>query len=207
MSKAFFFDRDGTINVERNYLYQKEYFTFLPGVPQVLKELKSRGYLLILITNQSGIARGFYTVHQMQELHQYMQSELANYNAQFDDILFCPHHPEGRVAQYAITCRCRKPGGLLFEQAIDRHRIEPGISYAVGDRERDLIPAEKLGINCIKISESGRGNDLLPDSLRSPYAVKRQTSICGPVRKKESRWITCPTMNQLMDYVCTNCSE
>lgn len=152
MAKAFFFDRDGTINIDKHYLYRIEEFEFFSGVPQVLSELKKKGYLLILITNQSGIARGYYTIAQMQKLHGYMQDELKKYNAEFDDILFCPHHPQGIISRYAVHCHCRKPGSLLFEQAINKYDIVPNESVAVGDRDRDLIPARRLGINCIKIS-------------------------------------------------------
>lgn len=157
MRKAVFFDRDGTINVDKHYLYQIDDFEFLPEVPRVLGELRKKGYLLILITNQSGIARGYFTVEQMNDLHQYMQCELAKYNAQFDDILFCPHHPQGMIPQYAICCSCRKPGRRLFEEAIKKHDIDSGASIAVGDNDRDLIPAKELGMKCIKISGESDG--------------------------------------------------
>lgn len=172
MRKAVFFDRDGTINVDRHYLYRIEDFEFMPGVPQVLCELRKKGYLLILITNQSGIARGYYTTEQMNCLHQYMQNELAQFDAQFDDILFCPHYPQGVISQYAMRCDCRKPGKLLFERAISKFGIEPESSIAVGDNDRDLIPAKELGMRCIKISD-----------------------------EKDNNWITCPDMNQLMKYI------
>lgn len=172
MRKAVFFDRDGTINVEKHYLYRIEDFEFMPDVPQILSELRRRGYLLILITNQSGIARGYYTVEQMQSLHRYMQKELAKYDAQFDDILFCPHYPKGIISQYAMHCSCRKPGRLLFEQAIEKYGIEPKESIAVGDKDRDLIPAKELGMKCIKISD-----------------------------EKVSNWIICPTVVQLIKYI------
>lgn len=172
MKKAVFFDRDGTINVEKHYLYHIEDFEFLPGVPQVLSELRRRGYLLILITNQSGIARGYFTVGQMKSLHQYMQRELMKFNAQFDDILYCPHYSEGIIPQYAIQCKCRKPGRLLFEQAIKKYDIDSRASIAVGDKDRDLIPAEELDMRCIKISGE---NDV--------------------------KWITCSVLEEILAYV------
>ena len=172
MKKAVFFDRDGTINVDKQYLYRIEDFEFMPGVPQVLGELRKRGYLLILITNQSGIARGYYTIEQMDSLHRYMQNQLAKFGAQFDDILFCPHYPLGMISQYAIHCNCIKPGRLLFEQAIEKYRIDPKASIAIGDKDRDLIPAKELGMKCIKISA-----------------------------EKNSNWITCGAVNQLMKYI------
>lgn len=172
MRKAVFFDRDGTINVDRHYLYQIKDFEFLPGVPQALGELRRMGYLLILITNQSGIARGYYTVEHIQTLHMHMQNELQKFDAQFDDIFFCPHHPEGIISQYALDCSCRKPGSLMFLQAIEKYDITPEISIAVGDKERDLIPAQQLGMKCIKISS-----------------------------EKNSDWITCRTWEDVMRYI------
>ena len=153
MNKAIFLDRDGTINVEKNYLYRKEDFEFIEGVPQALKLFREKGYLLILITNQSGIARGYYSVSDMEKLHEYMQSELRKYNAQFDDIFYCPHHPEAVIEEYRIDCDCRKPRTGMFERAIEKYNIDIRNSYAIGDRERDLIPAEQLGVNCIFLSE------------------------------------------------------
>lgn len=172
MRKAFFLDRDGTINVDKHYMYQIEEFEFLPGVPQALSELRRMGYLLILITNQSGIARGYYTVEQMRELHLYMQNELQKYEAQFDEILFCPHHPKGMIPQYTVDCGCRKPGGQLFLKAIKKYGIAPEESIAVGDKDRDLIPARQLGMKCIKIS-----------------------------MEKSNEWITCRAWEDVMRYI------
>lgn len=158
MKKAFIFDRDGTINIDKNYLYKIEDFEFIQGVPMVLKELRQKGYLLILITNQSGIARGYYSVNDMEKLHQYIQEKLAIHNAQFDKIYYCPHHPEGIVPEYSIRCECRKPGKALFERAISEYDIDVEKSYAVGDKDRDLLPAKMLGINCIKLSSEKDAN-------------------------------------------------
>ncbi len=158
MNKAVFCDRDGTVNVDKHYLYQIKDFEFLPGVPQALSELRQMGYLLILVTNQSGIARGYYTVEQMQNLHQYMQNELGKYDAQFDDIFFCPHHVQGIISRYAMSCGCRKPGIQMFSRAIEKYDIMPEQSIAVGDKDRDLIPAKRLGMKCIKISDEKDGD-------------------------------------------------
>ena len=149
MNKAIFLDRDGTINIEKHYLFRKEDFEFIDGVPQALRELRKKGYLLILITNQSGIARGFYTLTDMEELHKYMQNKLSKFNAQFDDIFFCPHHPDATIAQYRAKCQCRKPQTGMFELARKKYNIDMQNSYAIGDRERGLIPADLLGAKCI----------------------------------------------------------
>ena len=153
MNKAIFLDCVGTINVEKNYLYQKEKFEFIEGVPQTLREFRKKGYLLILVTNQSGIARGYYSVSDMKKLHEYMQKELMKYNACFDDIFYCPHHPKGIIKEYQKDCDCRKPKVGMFKSAVQKYNIDVHSSYAIGDRERDLIPAEQLEIKCILISE------------------------------------------------------
>ena len=152
MNKAIFLDRDGTINVEKHYLYRKEDFEFIDGVPQALKAFREKGYLLILVTNQSGIARGYYSLADMEKLHEYMQSELMKYNVQFDDIFYCPHYSDAVLREYRIDCDCRKPKTGMFERAIKKYDIDIHSSYAIGDRERDLIPAEKLGAKCILLS-------------------------------------------------------
>lgn len=154
MNKAVFLDRDGTINIEKNYLYRKEDFEFIEGVPQTLKFFREKGFLLVLITNQSGIARGYYSQNDMERLHEYMQNELKIYHAQFDDIYYCPHHPDAIVTKYRAACNCRKPGTGMFECAIREHNIDMRNSFAIGDRERDLLPAEKLGAACILLSET-----------------------------------------------------
>lgn len=153
MNKAIFLDRDGTINVEKHYLYRKEDFEFIEGVPQALRSFREKGYLLILVTNQSGIARGYYSISEMEKLHKYMQKELMKHNAQFDDIFYCPHHPEAIVREYRVDCDCRKPKAGMFERAMKKYQIDMHSSYAIGDRERDLIPAERLGARGILLSE------------------------------------------------------
>ena len=178
MNKAVFCDRDGTITVDKHYVYQIKDFEFLPGVPQALSELRKMGYLLILVTNQSGVARGYYTVEQMHALHRYMQGELQKYQAQFDEILFCPHYPKGMILKYAVDCRCRKPRDLLFLKAIEKYGIVPELSIAVGDKDRDLIPAQQLGMRCIRIS-----------------------------REKSSDWIVCHTWEDVMRHIKIHYAE
>jgi D-glycero-D-manno-heptose 1,7-bisphosphate phosphatase len=153
MNRAVFFDRDGTINVEKNYMYRCEDFEFIPGAKEMLRYFKSQGYLLILVTNQSGIARGYYTVHDLEILHSYMQEMLSQEGIAFDGIYYCPHHPNGIVKEYSKACECRKPGKLLFEKAIREFSIDPTLSIAVGDKERDIIPARELGMKCVLLHD------------------------------------------------------
>lgn len=153
MNKAIFLDRDGTINVEKHYLYKEEDFEFLPGVVETLADFKKNGYLLILVTNQSGIARGYYREEDMHRLHAFMQSKLDEKGAKLDAIYFCPHHPQAAVGAYRINCNCRKPLGGLFDRAIEEWKIDVTASWAIGDKERDLRYPHQSGMKTILLQQ------------------------------------------------------
>lgn len=138
MSKAIFLDRDGTINIDKNYIYKIEDFEFIPGVVEALRLLQKAGYKLIIITNQSGIARGYYTKEQYETLNQWMLRELETAGVFIDGVYYCPHHPGAKTKEYRKECNCRKPGLGLFEVAIREHNINLSLSYAVGDKLRDV---------------------------------------------------------------------
>ncbi len=138
MSKAVFLDRDGTINIDKNYIYKMEDFEFIPGAVEALRLLQKEGYKLIIITNQSGIARGYYTEEQYETLNQWMLRELEVAGVFIDGVYYCPHHPGAKVKEYRKECNCRKPGLGLFEDAIREHNIDLSLSYAVGDKLRDV---------------------------------------------------------------------
>lgn len=138
MKKAVFLDRDGTINIDRNYVYRKEDFLFLPGALEGMRKLQKLGYLLIIITNQSGIARGFYTEDAYKKIETWMLEQLAENGIQIADVYYCPHLPEAAVKKYRVVCKCRKPEIGMFEQAVGEHDIDLSRSIAVGDKMRDL---------------------------------------------------------------------
>ncbi len=129
MNKAVFFDRDGTINIDYGYVYQYYRFDFIDGVKETMKELKNMGYLLIIITNQSGVARGYYTEKDVIELHEKVCSDLKREGIDIDGIYYCPH---------LSGCTCRKPLTGMFYQAAEEHDIDFSNSVAVGDKIRDL---------------------------------------------------------------------
>ncbi|MDW3195200.1 MAG: HAD-IIIA family hydrolase [Cytophagales bacterium] len=140
-NRAVFFDRDGVINVDRNdYTYCLEDFQLMPGIIEVMQALKKRGFLLIVITNQAGIAKGIYTDQEVDELHDHFQ----NISGQLVNSFYhAPGHPD-----YSESLS-RKPDSLLFEKAIAKFKIDPGQSWMIGDKERDLIPAKKLGMKTV----------------------------------------------------------
>lgn len=141
LTKAVFFDRDGIINHDPgDYTYRLSEFHVLDGVPETLKNLQDKGYKLVVITNQAGIARGRYGHEEVSAIHEHLKQYLAEYDVRLTDILYCPHH------ETKTRCLCRKPGSLMVERALARHRIDPDQSVLVGDKPRDIEAAEKAGV-------------------------------------------------------------
>ncbi len=145
MNKAVFLDRDGTINVDKHYMYRIEDFEFLPGALEGLKLLSDTGFLLIVITNQSGIARGYYTEEDYKILNGFFLDRCKEYGIEIADSLYCPHLPDAKIPRYRVVCECRKPATGLFLDASNRHNIDISASYAIGDKMRDLSICEKTG--------------------------------------------------------------
>ncbi len=140
-NRAVFFDRDGVINVDRNdYTYLPTDFELMSGILELMSELKKHGFFLIVITNQAGIARGLYTDKEVDILHAHFQGVADSI---VDAFYHAPGHPD-----YSETLS-RKPDSLLFEKAIAKFNINPYQSWMLGDKERDLIPAKKLGIKTV----------------------------------------------------------
>lgn len=134
-------DRDGTINVEKNYLHTIDEFEFEKNAIAGLKLLQHKGYGLIVITNQSGIARGLYTIKDAEIVHEYMLTELYKYNVVISKVYMCPHSEED-------NCQCRKPKIGLYLQAIKEYDIDIEKSYLIGDRIRDIEPSKALKSRC-----------------------------------------------------------
>jgi D-glycero-D-manno-heptose 1,7-bisphosphate phosphatase len=158
MNKAIFLDRDGVINVERGYTHLLKDFVILPDVMEVLKMLQDRGFLLIVVSNQSGIGKGLYTQENVETIHSFLQNELTKAGVKLSEIYYCLHHPDtGR-------CICRKPDSLFVEKALARFGIDPARSWFIGDKERDVEAAEKAGVKGILI-EANSSLKLLMDQL------------------------------------------
>lgn len=136
--KAVFFDRDGVVNLDKGYVYSKKEFEFCSGIFELMSFYKSRGYLLFIVTNQSGIARGYYSVDDFLDLTKYMQSEIKAKNGFcFDKVYFCPHL-EG--------CNCRKPKTGMFREADMDFGIDFKNSIMIGDKQSDMQAAQAMGI-------------------------------------------------------------
>lgn len=150
-NKAVFLDRDGTINVEKNYLYRVEDFAFIKGSIDAIKLLNEHCYKVIVITNQAGIARGYYQPADVLKLHCWVNEQLAANGAHIDAFYFCPHHPAGKINEYAVECDCRKPGTALIEQAIREFAIDITRSYFIGDKNSDVLAGKNAGLKTILV--------------------------------------------------------
>lgn len=143
--RAVFLDRDGTINQEKDYLYRPEEFAFIPGAPEAIRILKAAGYLVVVVTNQSGVARGYYGEAEVKRIHNHMDELLAEQGAAVDAYYYCPHHPDKGLNGYRIDCDCRKPlPGMLFKAAAD-HDIKLSASWMIGDKSADIEAGIKAG--------------------------------------------------------------
>ncbi len=153
---AVFLDRDGTLNEEVGYLHRPADFRWIAGAPEAVRRLNDAGLLVLVVTNQAGVARGLYTEADVDRLHAHAQAELARSGAHVDAFYYSPFHPEGTVPAYRRASPCRKPGTALFERAIAEWRVDAKRSFVVGDKASDLAPGRALGMQTILV-ETGYG--------------------------------------------------
>ena len=153
---AIFLDRDGTINVDHGYVFESDNFEFIDGVIDAMRELKNMGYALVLVTNQSGIARGMFTEDQFMHLTEWMDWSLADRDVDLDGIYFCPHHPQAAVEALRQVCDCRKPEpGMLLTAERDLN-IDMASSYMVGDKIEDMLAAKAAGVGKKVLVRTGK---------------------------------------------------
>lgn len=153
---AVFLDRDGVINVDTGYVYEVDDFQFIDGVIEALLKLKQKGYLLVVVTNQSGIARGYFTEDQFMNLTEWMDWSLADRGVDLDGIYFCPHHPTEGSDPYRQACMCRKPGPDMLLDAATALNIDLAISYMVGDKTSDMKAAVAAGVGHKVLVKTGK---------------------------------------------------
>jgi D-glycero-D-manno-heptose 1,7-bisphosphate phosphatase len=159
--KAAFIDRDGVLNEERAFVHRMKDFALLPGAAAALRLLKEAGYLLVIITNQSGIARGLYSEADYLALTEHMRAQLAGVGVPLDAVEYCPHLPDAPVERYRLDCDCRKPKPGMLRRAIRALDIEPAASILVGDRLSDVEAGRAAGIGRCFLVRTGHQ---LPDS-------------------------------------------
>lgn len=146
-NKAVFLDRDGTINAEKEYLYKWEDFEWLPTVQEGLVKLKRAGYLLIVVSNQSGVARGYYNNSDVDKLHKQINRDLwQKHKILLDSFYYCPHHPD-----FSPICSCRKPAPGMIREAMKKYQIDPDQSWLIGDKKIDVETGLNAGVQPILV--------------------------------------------------------
>jgi D,D-heptose 1,7-bisphosphate phosphatase len=155
MSRAVFIDKDGTLVRDVPYNVDPANVIFHDGAVEALKMLKEKKYKLIMITNQSGIAKGYFKEQDLEALFAYMQEKLLRVGVGFDDYYFCPHHPCGIVDEYSIECDCRKPQPGLILRASSKWNIDLGHSWMIGDILNDVETGNRAGCKTILIDNGG----------------------------------------------------
>lgn len=158
MKRAVFLDRDGTINVEKEYLFQPAEFEFIPGSDEAIALLNQAGFMVVVVSNQAGVARGYYTEEDVYHLHNHVDRLLMDKGAKIDAWLYCPHHPNGR-GSYALPCKCRKPQPGMLLKAAEKYDIDLESSIMIGDKLIDVEAGRVAGCRSILV-RTGYGADL-----------------------------------------------
>jgi len=153
---AVFLDRDGVINFDPGYVYKIEEFQFIPGVFSACREFIRLGYQIIIITNQSGIARGLYTVEDFKRLTKWMLAQFKDHGVEITDIYYCPHHDVYGKGQYKLDCHCRKPKPGMIKQAENEHQINLQQSILIGDTPGDIKAGQAAGIGKNYLVKTGK---------------------------------------------------
>jgi len=159
-NKAVFLDRDGVVNIDKSYLYKKEDFEFCDGIFKLLRHVQTLGYKLFVVTNQSGISRGYYSENDFQKLTTWMLDKFAKNGIKIEKVYHCPHLPED-------GCECRKPKPKMINDAIKEFNIEPKLSWMIGDKVSDIQAAKNAGID----------NAILISAEKSPLAKYKVNSL------------------------------
>lgn len=157
MKKALFLDRDGVINVDHGYVYQKEQFEFMPNILDLMRFMQERGYIIVVITNQSGINRGYYTLEEFLELTEHIKNECKKFGVTISNTYYCPHTPDEE-------CECRKPKPKMLLDAIKDLNIDPRESIMIGDKPSDLEAARNAGVaKGFLVSDTNSLQDIIND--------------------------------------------
>ena len=157
MRKALFLDRDGVINIEKHYLHKIEDFEFIPGIIEVMRQYRQEGYVLVVVTNQSGIGRGYYTEEAFWQLTEWMKQTLAAHGVIIDGVYFSPYHPEKGVGEYRRESDCRKPGPGMLLKAAEELKLDLEASVMLGDKESDVEAGQNAGLaQTIRLLEKGK---------------------------------------------------
>ncbi|HJP83305.1 MAG TPA: D-glycero-beta-D-manno-heptose 1,7-bisphosphate 7-phosphatase [Fimbriimonadaceae bacterium] len=146
-NRIAFLDRDGVINVDRGYVYRPDQWEWMPDAIEAVRWLNDNGFVVIAVTNQSGIGRGLFSERDFQSLAEFMQTELAKSGAKIDDVYFCPHHPTEAQGAYRLDCECRKPKPGMLLRGLREYSGDTDSSFFIGDKQSDMEAARAAGIS------------------------------------------------------------
>lgn len=180
MRRAVFLDRDGTINEEKEYLYRIEDCRLIPKAAEAIGMLNKAGFAVIVVTNQSGIGRGYYDEATLEALHRHLEQELAEAGARVDAWYFCPHHPEHGTGEYRRECACRKPLPGMLLQAAEDLAVDLSVSFMVGDKVADV--------------EAGRAAGCRSLLVRTGYGSSEERFLPPGVQVFDDLWAAVPAI-------------
>jgi len=166
---AVFMDRDGTLNEQMGYINHLRRFVLLPGSAKAVRLLNRHGYLAIIVSNQSGVARGYFPMELVHEVHHEMERLLRREGACLDGIFFCPHYEGGKIPEHSVRCDCRKPRTGLIQQACAKFSIDMAHSYVIGDRCTDMELASRAGLKGVLVKTGYGLGDLAYVLPTFPY--------------------------------------
>lgn len=191
---TIFLDRDGTLNEEVHYLHRTADLRFLPTVVEALRLWNQAGFRVVVVTNQAGVAKGYYSEEDVRKLHEYMNRLLAAEEAHIDQFYYCPHHPEHGVGAYKKQCRCRKPDTGMFEQAEQDEAVDKEHSYMIGDKWIDIESGFRFGLTTALVG-TGYGKEMF-DEYQNRDKVQGRTEAAkeglgyfGDTLLDVARWI------------------
>ncbi len=192
MYKTVFLDRDGTINEEVHYLHRQEDLKLLPGAAKAIRLWNEAGFRVVVVTNQAGVARGYYQERDVQLLHQYMSRLLEEQGAHVDAYYYCPHHPDQGIGPYKVRCRCRKPDIGMFEQAAGDAPVDKAHSYMVGDKWLDIQAGARFGLHTALVGTGyGRAcyEEVCQKTGEDPGDVQHPMEFFGDTLLDVAMWV------------------
>ncbi|HJA71502.1 MAG TPA: HAD family hydrolase [Candidatus Lachnoclostridium stercoravium] len=186
MEKVVFMDRDGTLNEEVHYLHRPEDLVLFDDVPEGLRRLNEAGFKTIVVTNQAGVARGYYQEEDVKKLHQYMNELLEKQGAHIDHFFYCPHHPENGIGKYKRACSCRKPETGMFHMAEAFYEIDKARSYMIGDKLIDTQAGKNYGVTPVLVG-TGYGEEFYEKVLKGEE--QKNFDFYGKSFREAVEWI------------------
>lgn len=182
MRRAAFLDRDGVINIDHAYVSRFEDFDFIPGVLEAARRLVEAGFALIIVTNQSGIGRGYYSEEDFHRLDAAVREVFARHGAPITAVYFCPHHPSKALPPWRCVCNCRKPAPGMILQAARDWNIDLSKSMMFGDKASDMQAAQAAGVGVrVQLGTDGLLDPAEPAAQATHHAKDLLSAVTGPV--------------------------